>query len=242
MIIFPAIDLSEGQVVRLRQGDMAQKTVYSADPAAQARAWEDQGAEVLHLVDLDGAMAGEPRNLKAVEKIVETVSIPCELGGGLRTADQVGQVLDLGVQWAIMGTSALRDRPALEAALAAHGERVIVGIDAKDGMVAVAGWVEASTVSAYELAAEVARLGVGRIIFTDIATDGMMKGPNLEAMRQMCQAVSVPVIASGGVTTLADVVALRALQPEGLLGCIIGRALYDGTVGLREAIAAGRGD
>jgi phosphoribosylformimino-5-aminoimidazole carboxamide ribotide isomerase len=236
MIIFPAIDLSEGQVVRLRQGDMAQKTVFNMDPVAQARTWESQGAEVLHLVDLDGAFAGEPRNLPAVEKIVESVGIPCELGGGLRSAAQVAQVLGLGVRWAIMGTSALRNRPELEAALAAQGERVIVGIDARDGQVALEGWAEASTTDAYDLAAEVARLGVGRIIFTDIATDGMMRGPNVAAMRKMREAVSVPVIASGGVSTLADVGALREV---GMFGCIIGRALYDGSLSLPEAIREG---
>ena len=238
MIIYPAIDLSEGQVVRLRQGDMARKTVFGADPAAQARAWEEQGAEALHLVDLDGAFAGDPRNLPAVGKIVESVGIPCELGGGLRTAEQVAQVLGLGVQWAIMGTSALRNRPELEAALARFGERVLVGIDARDGKVAVEGWAEASEVDAYELAREVERLGVGRIIFTDIATDGMMHGPNVAAMRRMPEAVGVPVIASGGVTELADVTALRE---AGMYGCIIGRALYDGSVRLAEAIAKGRG-
>lgn len=240
MIIFPAIDLSEGQVVRLRQGDMAQKTVYASDPTVQARIWQDQGAEALHLVDLDGAMAGESRNLPAVEKIVESVFIPCELGGGLRTAEQVAQVLELGVQWAIMGTSALRNRPELEAALAQFGERVVVGIDAKGGLVAVEGWVEASSVSAYELAREVERLGVGRIIFTDIATDGMLGGPNLAAMRQMCETVQVPVIASGGVSTAEDVRALRELEPLGLLGCIIGRALYEGSLSLPEALAAAK--
>lgn len=240
MLILPAIDLSEGQVVRLRQGDRAQKTIYSDDPAAQAWAWEDQGAEALHLVDLDGAAAGEPCNLAAVEKIVETVSIPCELGGGLRTAEQVGQVLDLGVRWAIMGTSALRHRPELEAAVAQYGERLIVGIDARDGYVAVEGWTEASTVDAFDLARQVERVGVQRLIFTDIATDGMMRGPNVAAMSSMCVAVRIPVIASGGVTTVEDIEALRRLEPLGLVGCIIGRALYDGSLNLPEAIAAAR--
>lgn len=240
MLIFPAIDLSEGQVVRLRQGDMAQKTVYSDDPAAQARAWEEAGAEAIHLVDLDGALAGEPVNLAAVEKIVESVGIPCELGGGLRTAEQVARVLDLGVQWAIMGTSALRNRPELEAAVGAHAERIIVGIDARDGHVAVSGWTEASSVDAFDLARQVQQWGVGRIIFTDIATDGMMRGPNVAAMSSMCVAVRVPVIASGGVTTLEDLDALRKLESLGLVGCIIGRALYDGSLDLAEAIAAAR--
>ena len=240
MLILPAIDLSEGQVVRLRQGDMAQKTVYSEDPAAQARAWEEAGAEAIHLVDLDGALEGEPQNLAAVEKIVETVSIPCELGGGLRTAEQVGRVLELGVRWAIMGTSALRNRRELETAVAQYGDRVIVDIAARDGHVAVQGWTEASTVDAYDLARQVERLGVGRIVFTDIATDGMMRGPNLPAMSSMCVAVGLPVIASGGVTALEDIDALRQLEPLGLLGCIIGRALYDGSLDLAEAIAAAR--
>jgi len=238
VIILPAIDLSEGQVVRLRQGDMAQKTVYSDDPVAQACAWEEAGAEVIHLVDLDGALAGEPRNLAAVEKIVETVRIPCELGGGLRTTEQVGRVLELGVQWAIMGTSALRHRPELEAAVAQFGDRVIVDIAARDGHVAVQGWTEASTVDAYDLARQIERLGAGRIVFTDIATDGMMRGPNVAAMSSMCVAVSIPVIASGGVTTLEDLAALRKLESLGLVGCIIGRALYDGSLNLAEAIAA----
>lgn len=235
MLILPAIDLSEGQVVRLRQGDMAQKTVFSADPAAQARVWEDQGAEALHLVDLDGAFAGEPRNLPAVEKIVESVGIPCELGGGLRSVELVEQALALGVRWAIMGTSALRNRLELEAALTRFGDQVIVGIDARDGLVALEGWAEASTVDAYDLARQVEAVGVERIIFTDIATDGMLRGANVPAMRRMRETVTIPVIASGGVTALEDVVALRE---AGLFGCIIGRALYDGSLRLPEALSA----
>jgi len=241
MLILPAIDLSEGQVVRLRQGDMAQKTVYSDDPAAQARLWEDQGAEAIHLVDLDGALAGAPRNLAAVEKIVESVGIPCELGGGLRRVQEVAAVLERGVRWAIMGTSALRNRPELEAAVAAYGEQIIVDIAARDGHVAVEGWTEASTVDAYDLARQIERLGVGRIVFTDIATDGMMHGPNVAAMSSMCVALRIPVIASGGITTVEDLLALRQLEPLGLLGCIIGRALYDGSLSLPEALAAARG-
>ena len=241
MTIFPAIDLSEGQVVRLRQGDLARKTVYGDDPAAQARAWQDQGAQALHLVDLDGAFAGEPRNISSVEKIVDTVSIPCELGGGLRTADQVAAVLDLGIRWAIMGTSALRNPGELKAALVDFGERVVVSLDAWAGMVAVEGWAETSVVSAFDLAPKIEKLGVGRIIFTDIGTDGMLQGPPLDALRGMCQVVSIPVIASGGITTVEHIRALRKLEPLGLGGCILGRALYEGTLTLPEALAAAKG-
>jgi phosphoribosylformimino-5-aminoimidazole carboxamide ribotide isomerase len=220
---------------------MAQKTVYSDDPVAQARLWEEQGAEAIHLVDLDGALCGEPRNLAAVENIVESVGIPCELGGGLRYFRDVEAVLQMGVRWAIMGTSALRNRPEVEAAVEVYGERIIVDIAARGGHVAVEGWTEASSVDAYDLARQIERLGVGRIVYTDIATDGMMHGPNLAAMSSMCVAVRLPVIASGGITTLEDVEALRQLEPLGLFGCIIGRALYDGSLSLPEAIAAGRG-
>jgi phosphoribosylformimino-5-aminoimidazole carboxamide ribotide isomerase len=170
-----------------------------------------------------------------VEKIVESVGIPCELGGGLRSVELVEQALALGVRWAIMGTSALRNRLELEAALTRFGDQVIVGIDARDGLVALEGWAEASTVDAYDLARQVEAVGVERIIFTDIATDGMLRGANVPAMRRMRETVTIPVIASGGVTTLEDVVALRE---AGLFGCIIGRALYDGSLRLPEALSA----
>ena len=243
MIVIPAIDLSEGQVVRLRQGDMRQKTVYSDDPAAQARTWEAQGAEIIHVVDLDGALGGRSRNLAAVEKIVGNVGVPVEMGGGLRTVEDVKRVLDLGVRWAIMGTAVLRDPPQLAAALCQFGERIIVGIDARDGQAAVEGWTEGSEVDAVELARQMQELGVQRLICTDIATDGMLRGPNLTAMRRFAEAVTIPVIASGGVSSIEDIRALRELEPLGIIGCIIGRALYDGTFSLREAIAtAEQGD
>ena len=238
MLIIPAIDLSEGQVVRLRQGDMRQKTVYSDDPVAQARMWETQGAEVIHIVDLDGAVSGQAANLEAVEKIVENVPIPVEMGGGLRTADDVAQVLDLGVRWAIMGTAALRNRSQLEEALRRFGEQIIVGIDARDGRVAVQGWTEGSEVEAIQLAQEMEQLGVQRLICTDIATDGMLRGPNIGAMRNLAEAVQIPIIASGGVSSVKDIRALRELEPLGVIGCIIGRALYDGRLSLAEAIGA----
>ena len=238
MLIIPAIDLSEGQVVRLARGDMQKKTVYSDDPVAMARRWADAGAQILHVVDLDGAVSGTCANLAEVEKIVKAIAIPVELGGGLRTVEDVQDVLELGVQWAIMGTAALRNRSELEAAVAQFGDRIIVGIDARDGKVAVEGWTEGSDIDAVQLAQQMELLGVERLICTDIATDGMLTGPNLAAMRQFCQAVDIPTVASGGVSSVEDVKALRELEPLGLLGCIVGRALYTSDLALPEAIAA----
>lgn len=237
MLVIPAIDLSEGQVVRLARGDMQEKTVYSDDPAAMAQRWADEGAQVLHVVDLDGAVSGQLANLEAVAEILAAVTVPVELGGGLRTAQDVRQVLELGVQWAIMGTAALRmcTRSELETAIAQFSERIIVSIDARDSKVAVEGWTEGSEVDAVQLAQEMEQIGVGRLICTDIATDGMLTGPNLAAMRRLCEAVEVPVIASGGVSSVEDIRRLRALE---LLGCIVGRALYTGDLSLGEAIAA----
>lgn len=240
MIVIPAIDLAAGKCVRLRQGDMNQQTVYSDSPAAMARHWEEQGAEILHVVDLDGAMGGRSANLPAVEAIVGAISIPVELGGGLRTADDVRRVLGLGVQWAIMGTSALRNRPEVEAAVKRFPGQVIVGIDARDGKVAVAGWVETSEVTAVDLAREMQAIGVTRLICTDIATDGMLVGPNIASLRSIAEAVSIEVIASGGVSKLEDIVALKALAPLGVIGAITGKALYEGTLNLKAAIAAAR--
>lgn len=242
MQLLPAIDLSEGQCVRLRRGDMAQKTVYSNNPAEMAKRWEDQGGDIIHVVDLDGAMAGSSKNLRAIEAIVSAVSIPVELGGGLRTVEDVLRVLSLGVEWAIMGTSALSNRAAVEAATTRFPGHVIVGIDAHDGYVAVEGWVEKSNVTAMELASEVGKLGVAKIIFTDIATDGMMSGPNLASTRTIAEAISIPVVASGGITTIADVRAVCELEEAGVTGMIIGRALYEGTISLVDAAAIIRPD
>ena len=238
MLVIPAIDLSEGQVVRLARGDMKQKTVYSDDPVAMARRWADAGAQILHVVDLDGAVSGKSANRAEVAKIVEAIDIPVELGGGLRTLADVQRVLDIGVRWAIMGTAALRDRSELEAAVAQFGDQIIVGIDARDGKVAFEGWTQYGEVDAIEFAQDMQRWGVQRLICTDIATDGMLIGPNLAAMRQFCAAVDIPIVASGGVSSVEDVKALRELEPLGLLGCIVGRALYTGDLALPEAIAA----
>ena len=240
MLVIPAIDLSAGQVVRLARGDMKKKTVYSDDPVAMARRWAEEGAQILHVVDLDGAVSGQPANRAEVAKIVEAIDIPVELGGGLRTVEDVQDVLELGVQWAIMGTVArrMRTRSELEEAIAQFGDQIIVGIDARDGKVAFEGWTQDSDIDAVELAQQMQQWGVERLICTDIATDGMLTGPNLAAMRQFCAAVDIPVIASGGVSSIEDVKALRELEPLGLLGCIVGRALYTGDLALSEAIAA----
>lgn len=240
MIVIPAVDLADGKCVRLRQGDMTQRTVYGDDPAAMARHWEEQGAEVLHVVDLDGALSGQSANLPAIEAIVGAVRIPVELGGGLRTRADVQRVLDLGVRWAIMGTSALRNPQAVQEAVAAYGERVIVGLDARDGRVAVSGWTETSDVSVLDLARQMETMGVQRLICTDIATDGMLAGPNLASLRAIAEAVDIEIIASGGVSSLQDIIALKTLEPLGVIGVITGKAIYEGTLDLRKAIAAAR--
>jgi phosphoribosylformimino-5-aminoimidazole carboxamide ribotide isomerase len=240
MNIIPAIDLSEGKVVRLKRGAIGDKTIYSNDPIEFASRWTDEGATSLHVVDLDGALAGASRNLDAVEAIVAATNVPIELGGGLRTVEDVKRVLDLGVQWAIIGTAALNDPPAVAAAISEFPERIIIGIDARDGNVAVAGWVEDSQVNAIDLAVEMQSIGAAKIIFTDIATDGMMQGPNVASTMAVAEAVEIPVIASGGVTTLADVEAICKIASSGVTAMIIGRALYEGTIALPEAIAAAR--
>jgi len=241
MDVIPAIDLSEGKCVRLRRGDMAQKTIYSDNPVEFALRWQEEGAPILHVVDLDGAMKGVSQNLAGIEAITAAVGIPVELGGGLRTVEDVKRVLDLGVQWAIMGTSALKNRAVVEQAVTRFPGQIIAGIDAKDGCVALEGWVEKSRVSAIDLALEIEDLGVAKIIFTDVATDGMLEGPNVAGIRKLTEAVTTPVIASGGVTSLGDVKAIRELADAGVSGMIIGRALYEGTIALPEAIAVAEG-
>lgn len=238
MLVIPAIDIAQGKCVRLQQGDMSRQTVYADNPVTMARQWEAEGAQLLHVVDLDGARDGHPVNLASIAAIVQAVDIPVELGGGLRTVADVRRVLGLGVHWAIMGTSALRQPEQLQAALAEFGDRIIVGIDAREGRVAVSGWTETSDISAVELARQMQKLGVARLICTDIATDGMMAGPNIHSLRTIAEAVDVPIIASGGVSRLEDIFALKKLEPVGVIGVIIGRALYEGTIKLAEAIAA----
>ncbi|MCC7493710.1 MAG: 1-(5-phosphoribosyl)-5-[(5-phosphoribosylamino)methylideneamino]imidazole-4-carboxamide isomerase [Fimbriimonadaceae bacterium] len=237
MLIFPAIDLSEGQVVRLHRGERAQKTVYSDDPAALARRWVAAGGQWLHVVDLDGSFDGQPRNLPAVRAILAAAEVPVQVGGGVRDRATIETYLAAGVARVILGTAAVRDRPFCEAALAAFGEQVVIDIGARDGLVAVQGWAERTRLDALQFAQEIATAGARRVVFTDVHSDGALQGPNVAAQRRLATALSIPVIASGGITTLDDVAAIAALAPLGVEGLIIGRALYEGTVDLADAIA-----
>ncbi len=237
MIIFPAIDLKEGLAVRLEQGDMARATVFHRDPAAQAATFERQGFEYLHIVDLDGAFAGMPVNAAAVDRILETVSIPVQLGGGVRDMATVEAWLGKGVTRVIIGTAAVRN-PALviESAKEFPG-RVAVGLDARDGKVAVEGWAKTSELSALEIARRFEDAGVAAIVYTDISRDGLLKGLNLDATIALADAISIPVIASGGLASLDDIQALLAPRARRLEGAIAGRALYDGRLDVAEALA-----
>lgn len=240
MVILPAIDLKDGKCVRLRQGRAEEMTVYSDDPVAQARTWLEQGAEQLHVVDLDGAFQGEPKHAEVIARIVQALGIPVEVGGGLRTDAQIERLLKAGVARAIVGTRALEGLDALASLVKRFGERIAVGIDARDGYVQVKGWVETTGTRAVDLAKQVESVGVRTLIYTDTATDGMLGGPNLAAMRQMCGAVACNIIASGGVSEPKHVTALRALGCANLYGAIVGKALYDGKTTLAAMRAAAR--
>ena len=236
MILFPAIDLKEGVAVRLEQGDMARATVFHHDPAAQARAFEDQGFDYLHIVDLDGAFAGKPMNAGAVENILKTVSIPVQLGGGIRNTATVEGWLDKGVRRVIIGTAAVRDPPFVKQAARDFPGQVAVGLDARDGKVAVEGWAETSELSALDIARRFEDAGVAAIVYTDVARDGMLTGLNLDATIALADAVSIPVIASGGLASLDDIKALLAPRAKKLAGAIAGRALYDGRLDAAAAL------
>jgi phosphoribosylformimino-5-aminoimidazole carboxamide ribotide isomerase len=235
MRVWPAIDLRGGKCVRLRQGDYQRETVYGDNPAAMARQWVGQGACCLHLVDLDGARDGSTANFQAVRQIVTAVDVPCELGGGIRDEETIARYLKLGLSRLVIGTRALKEPDWFRQMCRRFPGQLALGIDAKGGLVATDGWLATSTTSAIELARQFATEPLTAIIYTDISRDGMLQGPNLAAMAEMDAAVDLPVIASGGVTTAADV---RELAKIGLDGCIIGRALYEGTLTLAEALAA----
>jgi phosphoribosylformimino-5-aminoimidazole carboxamide ribotide isomerase len=236
MILFPAIDLKNGEAVRLQQGDMARATVFNSDPAAQAKAFEQQGFEYLHLVDLDGAFAGKPMNAAAVERILAAVNIPAQLGGGIRDRATIENWLGKGVARVVIGTAAVRNPTLVKEAARAFPGRVAVGLDARDGKVVVEGWAETSELTALDIAKRFEDVGVTAIIYTDVARDGMLKGLNLDATIALADGVSIPVVASGGIASIDDIRALLSLRARKLAGAIAGRALYDGRLDAAAAL------
>ena len=244
MILFPAVDLKNGQCVRLEQGDMARATVFNLDPAAQARSLAAQGFEYLHVVDLDGAFAGKPMNALAVEAMLNAVTMPVQLGGGIRDLKTVEAWLDKGIARVIIGTAAVRDPALVKQAAKSFPKKVAVGLDARDGKVAVQGWAETSELSALDIARRFEDAGVAAIVYTDVTRDGMLKGINWDATIALADAISIPVIASGGLASVEDVKKLTEPRASKLEGAITGRALYDGRLNGPEAlrmISAARG-
>jgi phosphoribosylformimino-5-aminoimidazole carboxamide ribotide isomerase len=237
VIVIPAIDLKDGRCVRLRQGRLDEETVYSQDPAEVARRWESEGARVLHVVDLNGAVEGVPRNRAAVESILKAVKIQVQVGGGIRDLATVEAYLAAGAERVVLGTAVVQDAALLEEACRRFPGRVVVGVDAKDGRVAVRGWTAVADQEATDFVGRVAGLAVYAVIYTDIARDGMLEGPNLDALRRMAEVCPVPLIASGGITRTEDLRQLRALGPK-VIGAIVGKALYEGRIALRAAMAA----
>lgn len=233
MLIYPAIDILNGRCVRLVQGDYSRETVFSDDPVDVARRWVEQGADRLHLVDLDGAKVGRPVNGPVIRRIVESANVPCQLGGGIRTEVHLGEVLAWGVRWAVLGTKALQDPAWVRSAAEQHPGRIVLGLDARDGLVATDGWLNTSQVKATDLGKQVQDAPLFAVVYTDIARDGMMSGPNHDALAEMRAATRLPVIASGGVSNLEQV---RRLAEAGTFGCIVGRALYEGSISLPEAL------
>ncbi|MGR6835307.1 1-(5-phosphoribosyl)-5-[(5-phosphoribosylamino)methylideneamino]imidazole-4-carboxamide isomerase [Syntrophomonas erecta] len=241
MIIYPAIDLKDGQCVRLVQGRVEDKTVYSNSPAEVARSFEEQGAEFLHVVDLDGAFEGSPRNLTAIAKIADEIHIPFQVGGGLRSLSDVKRVLGAGAARVIIGTRAVNNPDFMKELLDQFGpEKVVLGLDARNGMVALEGWVNTSSLSAVEFGVTMKNMGVKTAIYTDISRDGLLSGPNLSSTRRIAVETGLKVIASGGVSSRQDVIQIKELEPLGVTGAIIGKALYDGKLSLEEALQAGQ--
>ena len=241
MLIIPAIDLKAGQCVRLYQGEMDRATIYSDDPVAMAQRWQDAGAERLHVVDLDGAVSGTGMNTAVIGRICQALTIPVQVGGGLRSVEAVEQMFDLGVQRAILGTVAYRQPDIVAVACQRFPAQITVGIDARAGKVAVQGWTEATALEAVDLARQCEAMGTSEIVYTDIARDGTEQGVNIEATSALAQAISIPVIASGGVASIRDIEQLKPFESDGIQAVIIGRAMYTGAVDLTEAIRVGKG-
>ncbi|MFO7785249.1 MAG: 1-(5-phosphoribosyl)-5-[(5-phosphoribosylamino)methylideneamino]imidazole-4-carboxamide isomerase [Thermodesulfobacteriota bacterium] len=241
MIVIPAIDLRNGRCVRLQQGELSRETVYSDDPGAMAEQWVSQGAKRLHVVDLDGAVSGTPANRDGVRRILDAVSIPVQLGGGIRDMAALDSYLQLGVDGIILGTSAIKDPGFLKTACREFPGRIILGIDARGERVAVEGWTEETQLTPEDIARRSEKAGVSTIIYTDIRRDGMGTGPNVERTRAIARSVGIPVVASGGISGIRDVAEIASLEPEGVIGMITGRALYQGTLNLPEAILVASG-
>ncbi len=241
MIIYPAIDLKDGQCVRLVQGLKENKTVYSSSPGEVARSFQEDGAEYLHVVDLDGAFDGLPRNHEAIRSIAASISIPFQVGGGLRTRADVERILDLGAARVIIGTKAVKNPDFISELLLQYGpDKIVLGLDAKDGMVAIEGWVEKSSLQAIEFGKTMRQLGIETAIYTDVSRDGLLQGPNLPAIEKMAKESGLQIIASGGVSSADNIIGLKALESLGVCGAIIGKALYEGKITIQEALNAAR--
>ena len=241
MIIFPAIDLRGGKCVRLIQGDFDKETVYSDDPQATSLRWQSCGAKFLHVVDLDGARAGSPQNLDAIKKILDAVTIPIEVGGGIRTLDDAEKILSLGVRHVILGSVAVENPALVAAAVQRFGDKIVVGIDAKGGFVATHGWEKSSAVKAGELAKKIVAAGVKTIIYTDISKDGMLSGVNAETFAELAKTSGAQIVASGGVRSIEDIRALKAVESDGVVGVIVGKAIYTGSLDLTAAVELAEG-
>jgi len=237
MVVIPAIDIKDGRCVRLRQGDMAAETVYSDDAASMARRWEEAGARMIHVVDLNGAVKGEPKNFPHIEAVRKAVGVEVQVGGGIRTLSMVRQYLNAGVSRIVLGTAALTDRKLLDDACGEFPRRILLGLDARDGLVAVKGWTSVSETTAVDLLKQLSGYPIGAVIYTDIARDGMLSGPNLIALGEIAARSPFPVIASGGISRIEDLQAVKSLGPQ-VVGAIVGKAFYDGKLDYRTAVAA----
>ena len=236
MIIFPAIDIKEGKVVRLAQGKFDEVTEYSGSPVATAKIWADKGAQWLHVVDLDGARAGDMRNIEIILSIARSAAIPIQCGGGIRTKEQIRNLLEGGVRRVILGTKAIEDRTFLKEILGQWHDRIAVSLDCSRGKVAQRGWTETLNIKAVDLARELEALGLGCLIYTDISRDGMLRGPNIEGLTEIADAINIPLIASGGISGIDDIKSLMAIQDKGIIGAIVGRAIYEGKLDFKEAL------
>ena len=240
MLILPAIDLRGGNCVRLVKGDFKQETIYSEHPEEIALRWEEGGAEFLHVVDLDGALAGEPQNMDAIKRILQAVKIPVEVGGGIRSMESIDRLISIGVSRVILGSVAVHKEELVREACSAYGNRIVVGIDAKNGIVATDGWEKSASISAVELAKKLGAFGLETIIYTDISRDGTLSGVNVTETAHLARASGIKVIASGGVKSISDIEELKKRECDGIIGVIVGKSIYEGTLSLTEAIAASR--